>query len=46
MKTVKYLFIATIFSLGTFASCTPENIQDEQAPQQIKKSDIIIPSNG
>ncbi len=46
MKTVKYLFIVAIFSLGTFASCTPESIQDEQAPQQIHKSKIIVPSNG
>ena len=46
MKTLKVLFIAAIFSLGIFASCTPESIQDEQAPQQIEKSKIIIPSNG
>lgn len=46
MKTVKYLFIVAIFSLGTFASCTPESIQDEQTPQQINKADIIIPSHG
>ncbi len=46
MKTVKYLFIAAIISLGTLASCTPESIQDEQTPQQIKKADIIIPRNG
>ncbi len=46
MKTVKYLFIAAIISLGTFASCTPESIQDEQTPQQIKKSEIVVPSHG
>lgn len=46
MKTVKYLLIVAIFSLGTFASCTPESIQDEQSPQQIEKSKIIVPSNG
>ena len=46
MKTVKYIFIAAIFSLGTLASCTPESIQDEQSPQQIEKSKIIVPSNG
>tara|TARA_R100000353_G_scaffold176127_1_gene149533 strand:- start:27735 stop:27875 length:141 start_codon:yes stop_codon:yes gene_type:complete len=46
MKTLKYLFIASIFSLGTFASCTPESIQDEQTPQQIEKSKIKVPSNG
>lgn len=46
MKTLKLLFIAAIFSLGTFASCTPESIQDEQTPQQINKADIIIPSHG
>lgn len=46
MKTLKVLFIAAIFSMGTFASCTPESIQDEQAPQQIHKSKIIVPSHG
>lgn len=46
MKTLKLLFIAAIFSVGTFASCTPESIQDEQTPQQIEKSKIKVPSNG
>lgn len=46
MKSIKYLLIAAIFSMGIFASCTPESIQDEQTPQQIHKSKIIVPSNG
>ncbi len=46
MKTVKQLFFVAIFTLGTLVSCTPESIQDEQTPQQIHKSKIIVPSNG
>jgi len=46
MKNLKYLFIAAIFGLGTLASCTPESIQDEQTPQQIEKSKIIVPRAG
>lgn len=36
MKVAKTLMIVAILGLGTFASCTPENIEDGQTEQQIK----------
>ncbi|MGB3342420.1 MAG: hypothetical protein WBA61_00775 [Aequorivita sp.] len=46
MKTLKNFIIIAIFSAGLFASCTPESIDDGQNPQQIKKSEIVVPRNG
>lgn len=42
----KYIFFAALFTMGLFASCTPESIEDENTEQQIDKADIIVPSNG
>ena len=44
MKVARNLIIVAIFGMGLFASCTPENIEDGQSPQQIVKPDI--PQNG
>ena len=46
MKNLKVIFAAAIFAAGLFASCTPESIQDEQAPQQIDVRTVKVPPNG
>lgn len=46
MKSLKVLFVAAIFSVGLFASCTPESIQDEQTPQQIDPWTVKVPKHG
>ena len=33
--------IVAILGLGTFASCTPENIEDGQTEQQIVKPKVL-----
>lgn len=46
MKKLKVVLIAAIFAMGLFASCTPESIQDEQAPQQIDPWTVKVPPAG
>jgi hypothetical protein len=48
MKLLKSVFIVAIFSMGLFASCTPESIADDQTEQQIdlKKLNLQPPVNG
>ena len=46
MKNLKVIFVAAIFIVGLFASCTPESIQDEQAPQQIDPRTVKVPPAG
>ncbi len=37
MKTTKLFFIAAILGATFFVSCTPENIEDENTPQQVDR---------
>lgn len=46
MKNLKLIIVVAIFAGGLFASCTPENIQDEQTTQQIDARTIIVPAGG
>lgn len=47
MKLTKYIFIVAIFSLGLFASCTPESIEDgTETEQQIKRDGFEVPRQG
>ena len=47
MKTTKLFFIAAILGATFFVSCTPENIEDENTPQQVKGTDIdFVPGVG
>ncbi|WP_310991865.1 hypothetical protein [Aequorivita marina] len=46
MKNLKVIIAASIFVTGLFASCTPESIEDEQAPQQIDVRTVKVPPNG
>ena len=46
MKVARNLIIVAIFGMGLFASCTPENIEDGQNPQQIDTKGLDIPQNG
>ncbi len=46
MKTLKLLFIAAVFGATFFVSCTPENINDDQNPQQIGIHEFTRPING
>ncbi len=45
MKVFKTVCIVAIFSMGLFASCTPENLENDQTEQQIDKN-IDIPRQG
>ncbi|WP_161596103.1 hypothetical protein [Patiriisocius marinus] len=45
MKVIKTVCIVAIFSMGLFASCTPENLENDQTEQQIDRS-IPIPRQG
>ncbi len=45
MKTKKYFFALAILGVLMFASCTPNSISDD-GPQQVRKSDIKVPTNG
>lgn len=38
MKLTKYLLIVAIFGAGLFVSCTPESVEDGQAPQQVDRT--------
>jgi hypothetical protein len=47
MKTLKTLCIVAVVSVGLFAtSCTPENLDNDQTEQQIRKGPITPPTNG
>jgi hypothetical protein len=46
MKNLKMIMVAAIFAAGIFTSCTPESIQDEQAPQQIDVRTVQVPPAG
>lgn len=46
MKTLRNIFAIAVISIVSFASCTPENILDDQNPQQIRKDEIKVPTNG
>lgn len=46
MKSLKVIIVTAIFAVGLFASCTPESIQDEQAPQQIDVRTVKVPPAG
>lgn len=45
MKSVKQLLIVAILSLGFFASCTPESL-DNGTDQQIDRNEIEVPRQG
>ncbi|WP_172966873.1 hypothetical protein [Patiriisocius marinistellae] len=45
MRTLKTLCIVAIFGMGLFASCTPENLENDQTEQQIDRN-IDIPRQG
>ena len=38
----KYIFFAALFSMGLFASCTPESISDDNTEQQIDRPEPLI----
>lgn len=38
MKLTKLALIIAIFGAGLFFSCTPESVEDGQAPQQVDKT--------
>lgn len=38
MKVAKNLIIVAIFGMALFVSCTPENIEDGQSPQQVDRN--------
>lgn len=46
MKVFKTVCIVAIFSMGLFASCTPENLENDQTEQQVDKDQIVAPNNG
>lgn len=46
MKVAKTLMIVAILGLGTFASCTPENIEDGQTEQQVERNRNRPAQNG
>ncbi|MGJ8666114.1 MAG: hypothetical protein ACSHW7_07100 [Patiriisocius sp.] len=35
MRTLKTLCIVAIFGMGLFASCTPENLENDNTEQQV-----------
>ena len=42
----KYIFFAALFSMGIFASCTPESIENDNTEQQVDASKIQAPNQG
>jgi|TARA_B110000977_G_C10990279_1_gene459620 hypothetical protein len=38
MKVARNLIIVAIFGMGLFVSCTPENVEDGQNPQQVENN--------
>ena len=45
MKLRNFLFIVAIFGAFLFVACTPENIEDENTPQQVDNK-LRPPANG
>jgi len=47
MKVFKTVCIFAIFSMSLFASCTPENLENDQTEQQVDTNDIKeVPAAG
>lgn len=46
MKLTKLFLIIAIFGAGLFLSCTPESVEDGQAPQQVDTKGLQAPNNG
>ncbi len=47
MKVFKTVCIVAFLSMGVFASCTPENLENDQTEQQIDPHDIKeVPAKG
>jgi hypothetical protein len=38
MKVFKTVCIVAIFAMGLFASCTPENLENDQTEQQVENN--------
>ncbi len=45
MKTKKYFLALAILGALVFTSCTPNSLNDDE-PQQVRKSQIKVPTNG
>ncbi|MGK0376439.1 MAG: hypothetical protein ACJA1Z_000236 [Patiriisocius sp.] len=46
MKVFKTVCIVAIFSMGLFASCTPENLENDQTEQQVDRDRNRPAQNG
>ena len=42
----KYIFFAALFTMGLFASCTPESIDNDNTEQQVDTTGLQAPVNG
>ncbi len=46
MKVFKTVCIVAIFAMGLFASCTPENLENDQTEQQVDRDRNRPAQNG